>query len=241
MASTSTPAFLPPLPPAFARTREGLHAVAERIVAPARKPDNEIALGATPRGFGTPEFEWGGETRQVRVEGVELVHRAGDGERRAPLDSLASAASAVEALLPEAVDDSSPLQIDLAAAEAMAAWFALGENALEALAGEASPDAAPTPPTLWPEHLDIAIESGDEAAGRRANYGFSPGDEDHAEPYLYVGPWNQEVSGEAWNATGFTGAELGYADLQAAPDPLAAALDFCRERRETLDSMKGTQ
>lgn len=52
---------LDPLPAGFASTREALHAVAERLVAPARKPDNEIALTPTPGGFGTPEFELDGE------------------------------------------------------------------------------------------------------------------------------------------------------------------------------------
>jgi hypothetical protein len=58
-----------------------LHRVAEQIVAPARKPDNEIALVATPGGFGTPEFDYAGRRQQVRVEGAELVHRSGDAVR----------------------------------------------------------------------------------------------------------------------------------------------------------------
>ena len=77
----------------------------------------------------------------------------------------------------------------------------------------------------------------DEATGRRANYGFSPGDADHREPYIYVGPWRDDVAGELWNATGFAGAELGYAELLGAEDQTAAALDFCRARREALESI----
>ena len=57
-------------------TVAALHRVAEDIVAPARKPDNEIALYATPGGFGTPVFEYDGARQQVRVEGAELVRRA---------------------------------------------------------------------------------------------------------------------------------------------------------------------
>ena len=72
-------------------------------------------------------------------------------------------------------------------------------------------------------HRDRARRRG---RGRRANYGFSPGDEQHAEPYAYVGPWTAEVGGELWNATGFRGAELTYAELLAAPDQRAAALEF---------------
>ena len=71
-------------------------------------------------------------------------------------------------------------------------------------------------------------------AGRRANYGASPGDEQHAEPYLYVGPWTAEPQGELWNASAFNGAELGYADLADGGDPAAAALDFFAARHRAL-------
>jgi hypothetical protein len=229
---------LKPLPESFERTRVALHRVAEQIVAPARKPDNEIALQATPGGYGTPEFEWEGATHQVRVEGTELVHTIGSDERRAPLSSLAEATGPVSELVPDPPRETEPLEVDPASAQALAEWYALGNEALEGLRGEAPPVDAATAPTLWPEHFDIAIESGAEAKGIRANYGFSPGDEDHPEPYLYVGPWTGELEGELWNATSFNGAELAYAELLAADDPLTAALDFCRRRRTALDPTK---
>ena len=178
-----------PLPEGFAAAVGALHRVAEEVVAPARKPDNEIALAATPGGFGTPVFEWEGSLQQVRVEGASLVY-----ERREPLD------------------------VDPEAAAALADWYALGDEVLRALGGE---------PILWPEHFDIAIVIGE------ANYGFSPGDEAHAEPYAYVGPFGP-VEGGLWNATGFAGAELTYAELLAAPDPRAAALEFFTTRKEAL-------
>jgi hypothetical protein len=178
-----------PLPDGFAAAVGALHRVAEEVVAPARKPDNEIALAATPGGFGTPVFEWEGSLQQVRVEGASLVY-----ERREPLD------------------------VDPEAAAALADWYAFGDDVLRALGGE---------PILWPEHFDIAIVIGE------ANYGFSPGDEQHAEPYAYVGPFSP-VEGELWNATGFPGAELTYAELLAAPDPRAAALEFFTTRKEAL-------
>ena len=178
-----------PLPDGFAAAVGALHRVAEEVVAPARKPDNEIALAATPGGFGTPVFEWEGSLQQVRVEGASLVY-----ERREPLD------------------------VDPEAAAALADWYAFGDDVLRALGGE---------PILWPEHFDIAIVIGE------ANYGFSPGDEAHEEPYAYVGPFNP-VEGELWNATGFPGAELTYAELLAAPDPRAAALEFFTTRKEAL-------
>ncbi len=231
MGAMGLPA-LGPLPDGFAATVEALHRVAERIVAPARKPDNEISLRATPGGFGTPVFEFEGGEHQVRVEGAELIHTAGGDERRAPLDSLATAATAVSELLPaDAELDDDPLAVEEDSSRALGAFYALAAAALAELVAEASAADAPTPPRLWPEHFDVAIELGSEADGVRANYGASPGDENHGEPYLYVGPWTAKVSGELWNARGFPGAELGYSELLAAPDP---AIDFFRSRRDAL-------
>ena len=79
---------------------------------------------------------------------------------------------------------------------------------------------------IWPEHFDAALELGDEQAGARAAYGCSPGDEAHAEPYIYVAPWTAPPAGELWQAAGFPGAELSYAELLAADDPRALALEF---------------
>jgi hypothetical protein len=224
-----------PLPPSFAATRASLHRVAEQIVAPARKPQNEIALQATPGGFGTPPFEFEGKERQVSVEGNELAYRIGAEERRSPISSLAVTGALVAELLPEGTSlDDRPLDVDPAAASALASWYALGATVLGRLVAEAGPGDEPSPVILWPEHFDIAIELGSEARGVRANYGFSPGDDEHPEPYVYVGPWTAEVSGELWDAAGFRGAELGHAALLEAEDPDAAAGDFLRTRREAL-------
>jgi hypothetical protein len=206
-----------PLPDGFAATVLALHRVAEEVVAPARKPDNEIALEATPGGFGTPAFEWEGATRRVRVEGTELV-RETDGEQARE-----------------------PLGVDAAAAAALASWYEFATAALERLRGEAQASEAASAPILWPEHFDLAIEMGDEALGWRATYGFSPGDGDHPEPYAYVAPWAAQPPGELWNARGFGGAELGYAELLASGDPWRAALDFMRGRRDALAQTKPTE
>jgi hypothetical protein len=228
-------ARLETLPDAFATTVASLHQVAELIVAPARKPDNEIALQATDGGFGTPAFEYDGDSHQVRVEGAELVHTEGVAERRAPLSSLPAAAEVVAGLLPSGTElHAGPLQVDPTAAAALAAWYAFADAVLTRLIEEAGPADAPSPAILWPEHFDLAIESGDESRGLRANYGASPGDESHPQPYLYVGPWTAAVSGELWQASGFSGAELGYAELVEADDQDAAALDFFRARRDAL-------
>jgi len=226
---------LKPLPEGFADNVSVLHRVAAELVAPARKPDNEIALTATPGGFGTPEFEFEGTRRQVRVEGSELVHRAGEEERRAALTSLREGASVIADLLPlGSVLDDEPLHISPPAARALAEWYEFGDEILNRLVALAAPGDAATEPRLWPEHFDIAIELGPEERGARANYGFSPGDEAHAEPYLYVGPWSAEVSGELWQARGFNGAEMGYSELLAADDQATAATGFLTTRWDAL-------
>ncbi len=145
-------------------TRLGLHRVAELIVAPARKPDNEISLRATPGGFGTPRFAYDGAERQVRVDGIELVYAVDGAESRAPLTSLASAGKLVAELLDTADLDDAPLDLDPAAADALAAWFALGETVLDRVRAELAADGSPTAIRLWPEHFDIAIEAGDEGS-----------------------------------------------------------------------------
>jgi hypothetical protein len=217
------------LPAAFPATVAALHSLAEQVVAPARKPEGEIALEATPGGFGTPPFEHDGREQQVRVDGADLVHSSFGIERRVGLTTLEDARRLVEDLVPGGPLSDEPLDVDPEAAARLADWYAFGAAVL----AEISTDDA-TPVRLWPEHFDIAIEMGDEAAGRRASYGFSPGDEDHDEPYAYVGPWSADVSGELWNASGFNGAELGYAELLAAGDQRAAALDFFTSRKEAL-------
>lgn len=229
------PSSLAALPATFGPTVEALHRVAEQLVAPARKPDNEIALAATPGGFGTPQFEFAGTRHQVRVEGAELVHLIGAEQRRAPLTSLAGAAEAIAELLPAGTElDGEPLAVDPEASRALGAWYRFGADVLSRLVATATAEDAPTPPTLWPEHFDIAIELGSEASGARANYGLSPGDESHAEPYLYVGPWTAQVSGELWGASGFNGAELSYAELVAAPDQHSLAIEFFEARQRAL-------
>jgi hypothetical protein len=201
---------LEPLPASFAETRVALHKIAEAVVAPARMPATEIALRYTRGGFGTPFFEQDGADCQVRVEHGELVRQRGAEETREPLPG-----------------------VDIAAATALGEFYGLACSVLEQLRANEI-DGDPSLVQLWPEHFDLAIELGNEKAGQRANFGASPGDDDHDEPYLYVGPWTAEVSGELWNAAGFNGAELTYSELIAADDHRGAALAFMRERYAAL-------
>jgi hypothetical protein len=227
---------LEPLPDSFVTTRLALHRIAAEVVAPARKPHNEIALTQTPGGFGTPPFEHEGRSLQVRVDGADIVVEEDGEERRAAIESVAQAAEFVGAdLFPDGIpSDASALEVDAAAAERLAEFYAFGKNALNGLLATVSPADEPTGIDLWPEHFDIACVAGPESLGRRANYGASPGDDDHPEPYVYVGPWQPQTRGGLWNATSFDGAELGYADLVAAEEPETAAVEFFTIRREAL-------
>lgn len=229
-------ALQPDLPATFAQTREALHRVAEQLVAPARKPQNEIALRQTPGGFGTPPFEVGGEEVQVACDGVELAVTRGGELDRIALTSLADAGTHLgEALLPDgAPQDATPLAIDPDAAACLADFYAFADGVLRAVGAELPADADVSEINLWPEHFDLAFEAGSEATGERANLGASPGDEEHPEPYLYVGPWTPPVAGELWNATAFKGAELGYRELAAAGDPGRAAKEFFLSRLRAL-------
>ncbi|WP_329238923.1 hypothetical protein OG417_36700 [Actinoallomurus sp. NBC_01490] len=94
---------------------------------------------------------------------------------------------------------------------------------------------APGRVQLWPEHFDAAVELGDDAAGRRATFGASPGDDAHPEPYLYVAPWHRRA-GRFWNDTAFGGASLTYATLLSADDQRETALAFFRQALAELNS-----
>jgi hypothetical protein len=227
---------LEPAPPTLGVTRLALHQLAERVISPVRSRANgKIGLRWTLGGFGTPFF---GADAQIRVEGAQLVIDAADTEQRLPITSIADAASAIGFDL-EGVDEAeldTPLEVDPAAGRLIGELFGFATSVLEQLRAEAPPESEPSRVQLWPEHFDIAVELGNESAGRRAAVGVSPGDEGHPEPYLYVAPWSARPTGELWQASGYPGAELPYAELLAAPDQRAAALEFFRTRLSALAS-----
>ena len=195
---------LGPVPAGAVETRLALHKLSEEVISPARERANgKIALRFTLGGFGTPFF---GDDEQIRVEGNELIRVSRGGEDRERLD------------------------VDPQASRFLGDWYGFTASVLEELRTGA-PDLEPSRVQLWPEHFDMATELGSEAAGERAGFGGSPGDELHEEPYLYVVPWVPErAQGELWNATAFNGAELSYRELIAADDQREFALEFFRAR-----------
>ena len=225
---------LEPVPPTLGVTRPALHLVAERVISPVRRRDNgKIGLRWTLGGFGTPFF---GADAQVRVEGGQLVINTPGQERRHPLATVRDAAAAIGFDLTRADEAKldAPLEIDALAARFLGDWFGFVNSVLEQLRADAPDELEPSRVQLWPEHFDIAAELGSEETEQRATFGGSPGDDVHPEPYLYVAPWIARPTGELWQATGFPGAELGYAELLAAEDQRAAALEFFRTRLAAL-------
>jgi hypothetical protein len=129
------------------------------------------------------------------------------------------------------------LGLDRVAAQVLAAWYGFSAEVLADFAGELTGQVAnPSPLILWPEHFDQAFFTEDVDESRRANYGASPGDDGHPEPYLYVGPWGTPPADEFWNAAHFAGAVLPLSTLVAATDPSETALEFLRTGRALLAS-----
>jgi hypothetical protein len=220
------------LPDRFADTVAALHRLAVYVVSPAQRLVNgEIVLRASPGGFSTFEF---GDGRTVGVDGGELVV---DGVGH-PITSLGAAAAAVgiepdvgqQELfdVPPHGDLDESLRVDPAGARALGEWYAYVSAALEALRAEAGPSDDPSPVRIWPEHFDAAVDMGEDAAGRRATYGGSPGDRQHDEPYLYVSPWAGRVD-PFFDDPGFRGASRTLTRLREMPPNAGSA--FFRESR----------
>jgi hypothetical protein len=117
----------------------------------------------------------------------------------------------------------SDLRVDRNTALALGGWYAFADSVLRALSHVGSVSEA----QLWPEHFDLAVEIalfGDV----HVNVGFSPGDREHDEPYVYVGPHDMtRLLGGYWNAS--FGAVLDYADLLTDGSPADAARAFIEE------------
>ena len=219
-----------PAPDVLVATRQSLHRVAEHLLAAARKRDSgQITLLPGPGGFRTPPL---GAGTVLAVVGTDLVVLGRAGERRAPLTTLADAAAfaGVEPGFPwtkhpptTPFEPAAPLDIDQAAAQVLAEWFALGHEALTGLAAAVSGEQ-PSDPQIFPEHFDLGVTAG------RVNFGFSPGDEDIPEPYAYIGPHDGPPSGvDFWNAS------FGACRTRREVTTAEEALTFFRAGRAALD------
>ncbi|MGN6635162.1 MAG: hypothetical protein ACTHJ6_06825 [Oryzihumus sp.] len=210
------------------RTRESLHQVAEHVLAAARKRQTgHFTLRVSPGGFCTPPLEDG---RVIAVDHTDLTVTDAAGVHRAPLTTVRAAADLVGIMAgfptthgwATPLEPDAPLTVDPAAANVVAAWFALGQRALEALVSELA-DEHPGGTSLFPEHFDLGVTVAE------VNYGVSPGDAGIPEPYAYVGPFaGPPVQDEYWNAP--FGATLTRTRVATSDDALA----FFREGRRRL-------
>jgi hypothetical protein len=230
---------------AFHATRDSWHRLAEHVLAPARyRATGRIGLRAAPGGFGTPPYtNAGGEEEQLRVEGIALLVVRNEEPWSVPITTVAEAARTVgiepgapaEVYTPNTpLEPDAPLVVDEGAAELLGAWYELTGAVLERVRADAPDADSPSLVQLWPEHFDLAADVGPEEHGGRGTFGASPGDDVHADPYLYVTHWASVPPDPYWNETAFAGATLGYRDLVGGTDPFAHALEFFGRGRAVL-------
>lgn len=236
---------LPDLPPDYPRSLFDYHRLAYAVVAEARYQCNgKFGLRYVRGGFGTPFF---GDDAQVRVAGGRLVVQEAGRARSTAVATLREAGefvgvapgtTAAEHDSPELGDIDRPLDTRAEVGDFLGDWFGLATAALEEL--RFSPGVVdPERVQLWPGHFDPAIAAGDTESGRRATYGFSPGDHSHDEPYIYVAPWGGiDRSDPFWNERDFNGASLPFSDLIATDDHYAAAVAFLKAGHAYLDRQR---
>lgn len=239
------------LPVTFAATRDAIHQLAYFAIAPRRHAaTGKLGLRYTRGGLGTPFFEDGDRDQQVRFEGHYLIVQqqgGATGGDEVDWTTPTTVRDACEFLgleydpdwfadFHDPLDPADPdaeLQIDGEASFALGDWFGFTTAVLEELRRtDGAQDVGRV--QLWPEHLDPAVELGSADAEQRASYGASPGDADHAGPYLYVSPWSGHGGEEYWNDDSFGGASLSYDELLDAADQYEVALAFLRRGHELL-------
>ncbi len=188
----------------YARTRVGLHGVAELLIAgPQRRLTRSIKLGVLDGGFATTA-ELPGPVRRIAVRptsaGPRLVVSTDDGERAFALTGRYEQLAAEAGIDCGAPADAYPpasgvgcadrIDVDPEAADVVTGALVIGDRALRDFA--TAKEAVPQTPVLWPEHFDIGIVIG------AVNYGVSPGDAHIAVPYAYIGP-HKARAGAFWN------------------------------------------
>ena len=218
-----SPRVLEPLPDSFVAARDGLHALAEHVLAPARyRADGHIGLVPTPGGFGTPTF---GDGERVRVDGVELVHERPGTSTRVGITTLGAAAAvrrhparragrrlhAGDAVRRPTL----PLALDADAAARARGVVRAGRRRcstdLRETVRRARSDGAAV---IWPEHFDLACELGRrERRARARTTAPRPATPPSPQPYLYVGPWDASRRTGKLAAYPF-GAAITYAELR---------------------------
>ena len=234
------------VPDGYHDGRLALHRLAVYVLSPVRMDTiGKMALRRTHHGFGTPFF--GSDDRQARVEDGRIVDQRRDQVTVHDSTTLRAAADALDVELDLSLADSfdipaagSPddgLEVTAEVSTFLADWYGFATRALETVRAVVDPADTPSRVQLWPEHFDPAFDAGDDAAGRRAGFGASPGDHHDGgdpEPYLWVGPWVKDglADDPFWNVE--FGAKLAFAELAATADPAAEAAAFFGTARRLM-------
>jgi hypothetical protein len=219
-------------------TVHSLHVLAEHVLgAGLHAVTGHIGLQVAVGGFATPESSTPELGARWSVAHGELVITRPHGSREhAAITTVRAAAEffGVDPGMPPVVytpatglDLDGVLTIDRAVAEQVASWLALGDEALDRFAGAHGEDE-PSARTLWPEHFDLGLTMGE------VNYGVSPGDAEHAEPYLYVGPWTPR-EGQFWNES--FGASVAASKVASVDAAVAFFEQGCA--RVAIDRVRG--
>ncbi len=208
---------LSPLPAAFPSTGDALHRVAEQVVAPARKPHNEIALRATPGGFGTPEFERGrhapaGAGRRGRSSSNAGARSAARHRARRPGRTAGRRAAAGGRRISRRGRSGSIRQ-----RRGARRWYAFAA-AMLARFGTAAARRRPPRRSACGPSTSTSRSRWAEAGGRRANYGVSPGDGGIAEPYPTSAPGPPRSRASCGTRPASAAPSSAYAELLADRD-----------------------
>ena len=208
---------LGPLPAGFAATRAAMHRVAEEVLKPRREAEtgNEIALRFTSGGFGTPPWETGlvsGRSGQLRVEGLELVATDGDELHRERLADPGPTRTQLRRSPPGSPSGRWPSPT----------WSTSMATSSRRRSGS-GPSISTSPPTSDPRTSAPARPSAPPPATSTI-----------PSPTCTSAPWAAPATDAGWNATGFNGAELTYAELLGADDQLGAAAAFFADRLAAL-------
>ena len=160
----------------YTRSRRSLHGLAEGLLSgPQYLTSGTIRMRVIDGAIATvaaPDVRYLNNSLVIDGRSIDVTGSFGE---------LASAAG-LQWSVPSHYSDHSGItaddiaDIDPADGESIISWFTLGRDAMESM----WPD---TTPVLWPEHFDLGISVAE------VNYGISPGDDFHAAPYAYVGPW----------------------------------------------------
>jgi hypothetical protein len=209
----------------------------QRAFLPKHPRQWQYGLEVTMRGISTQAFMVAGEETRAGLDLVRGKLRLGN-EHWMLKDCYGPAAmkifrdwlagKGVEAELEEPKFKAGGQQMEKAQVEAYAEALWWLDGRFRTL--KASLDEGVTSPILlYPHHFDLSLVWFPHDDEQQLALGFSTGDGNVPEPYLYLTAYPEPdgftaielAAGAYWQEEGFSGAVLPYAELQASADPEA--------------------